>query len=299
MRFIPPGGALVEVTTRTIQGRFLLKPGPHLNSIILGILGRAQRKYNVTLHAVVFLSNHYHLLAHVDSAVQLSRFMAYLNANLAKEVARIHHWKDRVWARRYQAVVISDEPQAQIGRLRYILSHGCKEGLVARPQDWPGVHSVDALLDDKPLQGVWINRTLEHAARQRGEAFKVYEFAEYESVSFEPLPCWKHLDRSALRRNIAEILTEVSQAHKLVEPNDEVLASRHPEDRPKKLKKSPAPLIHAASRTVRRQFLDAYRHFAIAFRQASAKLQTGDLSVVFPEGCFLPSLPRAGPLPAT
>ena len=59
LRFVPDGGSLVEVTTRTLQGRFLLKPSPRLNSIVLGVLGRAQRRYGVTLHAFVFFSNHY------------------------------------------------------------------------------------------------------------------------------------------------------------------------------------------------------------------------------------------------
>jgi hypothetical protein len=35
LRFIPEGGALVEVTSRTIQGRLLLCPSPKLNDIIL------------------------------------------------------------------------------------------------------------------------------------------------------------------------------------------------------------------------------------------------------------------------
>jgi hypothetical protein len=45
LRFVPPEGALVEVTCRTIQSRFLLTPSAELNEIILGVLGRAQRLY--------------------------------------------------------------------------------------------------------------------------------------------------------------------------------------------------------------------------------------------------------------
>ena len=35
IRFIPEGGALVEITDRTVQSRFLLVPSPELNDIIL------------------------------------------------------------------------------------------------------------------------------------------------------------------------------------------------------------------------------------------------------------------------
>ena len=88
LRFIPEGGALVEVTCRTVQGRFLLKPTNELRSIVIGVLARAQKLYPVELHAFVFLSNHYHLLLSVDNALRLARFMNYLNSNLAREAAQ-------------------------------------------------------------------------------------------------------------------------------------------------------------------------------------------------------------------
>ena len=58
-RFIPSDGALVEVTYRTIQGRFLLKPSRPLNELVLGVLARAQSFCpTVELIGIVVLSNH-------------------------------------------------------------------------------------------------------------------------------------------------------------------------------------------------------------------------------------------------
>ena len=68
LRFVPEGGGLVEVTVRTVQSRLLLRPGPAVNQIILGVLGRAQRLYPVRCVSVVFLSNHWHALLQVDDA---------------------------------------------------------------------------------------------------------------------------------------------------------------------------------------------------------------------------------------
>src|SRR5436305_14294273 len=59
LRYIPEGGALVEVTCRTLQGRLLLRPSPELNDITAAILGRAQRLYPVEIVAFQALSNHY------------------------------------------------------------------------------------------------------------------------------------------------------------------------------------------------------------------------------------------------
>jgi REP element-mobilizing transposase RayT len=57
-----PADALVEITTRTIQGRLLLKPSPELTEIILGIIGKAQDLYEMSIHAFVVISNHAHFL---------------------------------------------------------------------------------------------------------------------------------------------------------------------------------------------------------------------------------------------
>lgn len=74
-------------------------------------------------------------------------------------------------------------------RLRYVLSHGCKEGLVERPRDWPGVHAVRALIEDEVVEGYWFSRTLEYAARQRGKDFDRLRYATRETVTLAPLPC--------------------------------------------------------------------------------------------------------------
>ena len=40
LRHIPSGGALVEVTTRTLPGRFLLRPSQKFFQIAIGVLAR-------------------------------------------------------------------------------------------------------------------------------------------------------------------------------------------------------------------------------------------------------------------
>ena len=67
LRFVPPG-SLVEITTRTIQGRLLLRPSPELTDIILGVIGKAQSLYGMAIHAFVFVSTHGHFLLSPSSA---------------------------------------------------------------------------------------------------------------------------------------------------------------------------------------------------------------------------------------
>jgi hypothetical protein len=58
----------------------------------------------------------------VDHAHQLAGFMGYVNSNLAREISRLHRWPEKIWSRRYQAIVISGEEAIQVARLRYLLA---------------------------------------------------------------------------------------------------------------------------------------------------------------------------------
>jgi hypothetical protein len=100
----------------------------------------------------------------------LGAFAGYFASNLAREVARLTGWTDKIWARRYQAIVISNEEKAQAERLEHILSRGVKEDLVEKITDWPGLHCVHSLLSGQPTEGTWFNRTQAYEARNRGES---------------------------------------------------------------------------------------------------------------------------------
>ena len=298
LRFIPHGGSLVEVTCRTVQGRFLLKPTDELRTLVIGILARARRLHPVRLHAFVFLSNHYHLLLSVEDARQLAGFMNYLNSNLAREAGRLYGWKEKFWGRRYQAIVISEEEAAQSDRLRYLLSHGCKEGLVSKPQQWPGAHCVSALLGERRLTGLWFDRTSEYAARVRGEEFSRLDFASIETVTLAPMPCWRDLSRYQQRARVGQVVkgieieTTTRHARKGTQPAGvRAILSQRPHDRPRRLTRTRAPSFHAASKAVRRELVEAYDWFLAAYRDAAEKLRQGHLGGAFPEGCFPPGLP--------
>ena len=307
VRFIPEDGALVEVSCRTIQSRYLLRPSPALNEIILGVLGRAQRLYPVQICGFVFLSNHYHLTLRVPDAERLADFMEYVQSNLAREVCRLHGWKDKVWSRRYSAIVISDEEAAQVDRFRYVLANGCKEGLVASPRDWPGVNMIAAVLDRKPLTGTWFDRTKEYAARLRGESFTRYQYSTEETVVLSPLPCWRRLTPDQYRERVASLVQEIEaeaaaeRKRTGIQPlGAAAILRQQPHTWPNKTKKSPSPGFHAATKAARKELWEAYARFVAAFREASEKLRNGDRKAYFPIGSFPPGLPfvRMCPGPA-
>ena len=107
-------------------------------------------------------------------------------------------------------VPISFEPEAQIARLRYLLSQGCKEGLVARSQDWPGATSVHAQLGDGAVTGTWYDRTAEYWARKRGEEIEPGQFASTETLELCRLPRRDDLSPEAVQAKTAEMVREIA-----------------------------------------------------------------------------------------
>jgi REP element-mobilizing transposase RayT len=298
LRHIPEGGSLVEVTCRTVQSRLLLTPRAHVRETVIGILARAKRKYPLQLVCFSFVSNHFHSLIWVEDAARMSEFMRYLNSNLAKEVGRLADWKEKFWGRRYQSIVVSDEEEAQVARLKYVLSNGVKEGLVASPLEWPGAHTAHALLTGEPLVGIWRDRTQEYRFRLRGKEPEPTQFVTEEILTLDPLPCWKHLPVEEQRRRMADLMTEIEEeariamAAKGLEPlGADAVRRQQPHTRPNRTKKSPAPLFHTASRRAYLELREAYSRFLGAFRDAAEKLRAGDRLVAFPAGSFPPALP--------
>lgn len=280
---------------RTIHGRFLLRPSPEVNDLILGIVGRAQEHFPVRIHAFVVLSNHAHWLLSVDNAAQLAGFMGFVCGNVAREIGGLHDWRHRFWARRYRAIVVADETSA-VARLRYLLCHGCKENLVERPKDWPGVSCIKALTSRSQLFGTWFDRTAEGNARRRGEKVAAGRFARRYQVTLTPLPCWNSLSPALYRRACAEIVAEIEVQERNRRGLDgpvlgvAAVLSQLPHDQPAAFVARPAPLVHASSREVARVFVAGYRAFVDAFRYACDCLRRG-VAASFPEGAFPPAPP--------
>lgn len=297
-RHVYPGGTRFEITTRCIHGRYLLPATNHYRSIAIGIMARAKELYPVELYAFGGLRNHIHWLLGASDVDVLANYVGYVKSNLAREAGRIVDWREKFWGRRYRAIEISDEEEAWITRLRYVLSHGPKENLVLRCRDWPGLQCIDALVEGKPLEGFWQDRSLEYEANRRGKEVKADTFVHPYTLELDPLPCWRHLSREERQHRIASIVEEIDaeSARRVVLGGTTPLGAaeirrQHPHDRPARSKRSPAPAVHAASKVVREQLKTAYRLFVEAYREAASRLRAGDYDVEFPPGCFPPPRP--------
>jgi hypothetical protein len=299
-RYIPRGGAMVEVTTRTVQARHLLRPCEESCSLIRGVLGRALTLYpSIKVFGYWFLSNHYHMLLWAPDTQTLSLFMTHLNGNIAKEIGRLHGWRQKFWGRRYRAIVVCDS-EAMIERLVYLLSQGCKEGLIDRPSAWPGVTCVRALREGTPDVGRWHDRSERHRREHTGETLDADDCSTVYSIPLAPLPCWAKRSVAWRKRRISSILSGIVRLTARINrdlrrrPLGVAAAICRPASfRPPKFSAAPAPACHASTDEVRKRFLMRYFRFVDRCRRATRILREGHPrnGMGFPRGAFVPRLP--------
>jgi hypothetical protein len=234
----------------------------------------------------------------VEDALQQANFMRDVQSALSREVNRLTGWRGPVFERRFEATPVTNEEKAQAERLKYVLANGVKEDLVEKVLDWPGVNTAAALLQGASLKGHWIDHTRQRAARNRGEDASDERFAVEETVLLSPPPCWAHLTSERYRERVAALVEEVETEAALARRRSgkrvlgvKTILAQGPQTRPEKLARSPAPLVHAATKAARRMFYELYAEFVSAFRTASEALRRGNREAPFPAGSFPPALP--------
>ncbi len=314
---IPPRCA-VEVTFRTHQQRFLLRPDEDATQIILGCVGRAYHRYpELNLHVLSVLSDHGCFVASPESAYVMSNFMRDF---LSTAATRLNGHRDRegtFWERRYRAIPIVDQDSLD-DRFRYVLTQGTKENLVWSARDWPGVSSAKALLGGPGLVGRWRDGTAEGAlrrqrqrkiarARARGRTLDLPEapqvWREYP-IELVPLPHWQDLKVGQRRARVATMLHEDDAAtrarHERASTRPlgvRAILATSPFDRPDKPAKSPAPLCHASSGERRAAFRAVYRAFVETLHASRDTVKSGLPAAHVPLHGTLPPLGHHPPLP--
>ncbi len=300
IRHLPEGGGVVEITTRTIHGRFLLKPGREANDRIAGVIGRALDLHpTVKLFGYWFLSNHYNLLGWFANVDTMRSFMTFVNSNLARELGSLYGWKEKFWGRRYRAILVVDS-QSEVKRLAYLLAQGTKEGLVARPREWPGLNCLETLVSGTQIVGRWIDRTGLYNARRRGQPVSEADFVVLCPISLAPLPAWTALTEEERRFRISDLVEAIER--KAAEDcsnrgrppmGAKKILAQDPHAHPTHIARSAAPMCHASSRTSFWRYARSYGGFLAIYRDLSDRLLEGDLTALeeFPKRCFRPAPP--------
>jgi hypothetical protein len=131
-------GATSLVTRRISQRQFLLKPSELTNRIFGYCLAYASLRTGILIHAVMVMSNHYHLVV-TDPEGVLPSFMERLNKLVAKCMnASLGRWEN-LWATEPPSYVRLIGADAILDKIAYTVANPVEAGLVERGAEWPGV----------------------------------------------------------------------------------------------------------------------------------------------------------------
>ena len=286
--------AIAEVTIRTIMRMFLLKPTTQNTTLILGVLGRAQERYDFEIYSYAFLSNHGSYLIGVRSAEHLSKIKGYIHGNIALELRRQRNctWDGKFFGRPGRSILVLTDEDV-LDRMEYICANSTKEHLVTHPNHWPGAHAARALSSGENDTGLWIDRTetslrsKKNTSRRR----KTPTVSITYTVKLSKVPPLSHLSDEEYAKYMEDMCDRIADAAakerrltgKTVLGLKRILRFS-PTHTPSAVKDTPAPLMHCCDAEIRRFFRAAYRSFVEGYRIANAALREGLHYFDFPEG---------------
>jgi REP element-mobilizing transposase RayT len=271
-------GVTYMITRRCFQRTFRLRPSDETNRIFRYCLGLAAKRTGVLLHAVCVMSNHHHLVV-TDVLGTLPDFVRELHRLVAKALNASQGQWENLWSTdRCHFLELGDDDDI-IAKIAYLAANPVEAGLVASPQEWPGVMHL-------PRQDEYFTR-VERPAAYFGARSSAPEEIELRIAP----PRWieRLVERvdAAVQEKVEAMVAKMREEGWSFLGRAGVLATsfvkraRSYEERRKLI-----PQIAARSRTLRKRLLEAQREFRRAYFGALELWRRGARDAVFPAGTW-------------
>jgi putative transposase len=279
-REILPGKTYL-ITRRCTQRQFLLKPSRRTNELVRYCLALAAVKTGVLLHAVCFMSNHWHGVL-TDPEARLPEFLEHFHRTLAKaQNAALGRWEN-LWSSDKTSVVLLVSDDDVLEKMAYTIANPTAAGLVRSPSEWPGVVTT---------------RIGERFTADMPDVFFDPDGSLPETIDFEFArpPIYSRLDPEQLARHLAEAVERhvrdarhalAQQGRKflgvkavLQQPFDAVPKADEP-------RRNPKPRIAAVHPAQRFRAIRGLIAFLRAYRAAWHAWRHGKHDQVFPAGTY-------------
>ncbi len=131
-------GRTYLLTRRCSQRQFLLKPSPLTNQIVRYCLALAATHTGVMVHAVCFMSNHWHGIVS-DPFARLPEFLERFHRLFARAQNVALGRVENLWSSDKPSVVLLASDEDVLDKLAYVIANPTAAGLVESPSEWPGV----------------------------------------------------------------------------------------------------------------------------------------------------------------
>ena len=294
-------GTVYSETRRTVDRQFLLRPCPEVRNLVGACLGRAWRKYPVTLYWCEANINHIQigrspLPGHLDN---MSKFDQMFYSILSRELNRLWEREGPIWSTKNRSIECVDDQSAE-DRLLYSMSNPIKDGLCQKVKHWHKISfsAYGQLAEGTKERYSYINWTKWH--RQGGplNPKRPEDYTEWVDVEFAPLPHLAGLPAHKREERLRRQLRQFEQAERDRRDTEQRpsmtlqrLLKTDPRQRPKTRKpRTPMPRCHASSRGARQSYHECWKAYLHEYIQASAIYRTGFYAAEFPDGSFRPPL---------
>jgi REP-associated tyrosine transposase len=273
-------GATYMITRRCTQRQYLLVPSRRTVQVVHYCLAYAVQRTGVVIHAVIFMSNHYHIVV-TDPHGVLPVFVECLNKLIAKCVnASLGRWEN-LWASEPASYVRLLDAEAVIDKIAYALSNPVQAGLVKRGKDWPGLR---------------YGRPGSYPAR-RPDVFFREEGAMPKSLALQitaPLldglsrrDAQRRIDEAVAEREAAERARVLREGGKFLGPDAARRQDPFASPTTREPRRELSPRVASRNKWRRIETLARCADFARAYRDALAAWCAKKRSVIFPIGTYL------------
>lgn len=299
-------GKCYLISSRIIKG-LPLPPAEYVNSIIWGILARAQWLYPATISHFLFMPNHFHMFVVCLDPQDLVNFIKYVKAELARSINRILGSPGQtVWAGRYDAEIILTL-QDVIEKIAYTYVNPQKAGLVDTIEEYPGVSSWQMFIENiDSHQAQWIpSSVLSQAPRHRRQRETMNSLVanlgqDRAELTISPYAWMKGLGCDLSREQIKEqILLRIKTLEQEFRSNRKgaVIGADNLRNQsiyrsyyPKKFSRRAICICH--DRETRKSFMENYYLFVESCRAVYRRWKVGDFSSPLPAEALSPPLPQ-------
>ncbi|PRQ04463.1 Transposase IS200 like protein [Enhygromyxa salina] len=149
------------ITCRAVGRSFRFVPTEKVTETLLFVLAHTCSKFDVSVHEVLYMSNHFHLLITAHTKC-LPKFMEELNSLGSRALNALRGTSGTNFEKGYGLVEPQDSKKL-LEHAVYTLANPCSSDLVTKARHWKGVTTMkmrygDEIVVKKPKYGIWARK---------------------------------------------------------------------------------------------------------------------------------------------
>lgn len=272
------------LTRRVRRRRFLLRPSQKTNQLLRYVVAVMAQKWNIRLHAIVVMSNHWHLCV-TDPGGNIVEFQRDCHAFVARGLNAAHGEFESVWSSSQGSRVECADRDSVVSQIAYVMTNPVEARLVRHGKSWPGVRHAwpcrsrsvkrpEKFFRSEQAGGEWPKSVLLELERPPG----------FDDLPDDELHC--AIEQAIGRREDKFRAAHDASKRSFLGRKSVLRQSRHarPNSREPRFQMSPRVACRDKWRRIERLALD--KAWALAYSIARKAWCGGERGVIFPNGTY-------------